>query len=75
MDAADRRYRAALRLTDAGRDVARQIDELCAQWVELGSTGLPEADREAFYRALEIIAGNLQGAVSQGKVFSMTGEG
>ncbi|MGN1020725.1 MAG: MarR family winged helix-turn-helix transcriptional regulator [Aristaeellaceae bacterium] len=75
VEGADRRYRAALRLTEAGQDIARRIDGLCAQWVELGSTGLPEADREAFYRALELIAGNLQEAVSQGKVFSMTGEG
>ena len=75
VEAADRRYRAALHLTEDGQAIARRIDCLIARWVELGSTGVPEEDRAAFYRALEIIAGNLHEAVSRGKGFSLTGEG
>lgn len=75
VEASDRRYRAALHLTEDGQAIARRIDCLIARWVELGSTGVPEEDRAAFYRALEIIAGNLHEAVSRGKGFSLTGEG
>ncbi|MGN0971882.1 MAG: MarR family winged helix-turn-helix transcriptional regulator [Aristaeellaceae bacterium] len=70
----DRKYRAALRLTEAGLAIAQRIDRLIAQWVETGSEGLSEEDRTAFYRALEIIAGNLQGAVSQGRGFAPSSE-
>ena len=75
VEASDRRYRASLRLTEAGQAIALRIDHLIAQWVELGSAGLPEEDRAAFYRALEIIAGNLHEAVCRGRGFSLTGEG
>ncbi|MGN0747012.1 MAG: MarR family winged helix-turn-helix transcriptional regulator [Aristaeellaceae bacterium] len=74
VEATDRKYRAALRLTQAGLAIARQIDSLIAQWVERGSEGLSEEDRTAFYRALEIIAGNLQGAVSQDRGFTPPAE-
>ena len=75
VEASDRRYRASLRLTGAGQAIALRIDHLIAHWVELGSAGLPEEDRAAFYRALEIIAGNLHEAVCRGRGFSLTGEG
>ena len=75
VEASDRRYRASLRLTEAGQAIALRIDHLIAHWVELGSAGLPEEDRAAFYRALEIIAGNLHEAVCRGRGFSLTGEG
>lgn len=55
-----KRYRAAMRLSEKGLDVAAKVDELVASWVEAGGAGLTEAERSAFYHALEIISRNLR---------------
>jgi len=56
----DKKYRALLFLTEEGGRIAREVDELIEQWVSFGSSGLTEKDRAAFYRALDVIAGNLK---------------
>lgn len=56
----EKKYRAALRLTEKGEEVARRVDGLIEQWVAFGGAGLSDSDREAFYRALELISNNLK---------------
>ena len=56
----EKRYRAALRLTEKGEEVARRVEGLIEQWVAFGGAGLSDSDREAFYRALELISNNLK---------------
>ena len=56
----EKRYRAALRLTEKGMEIAKRVDELIEQWVTFGGAGLSDSDREAFYRALELISNNLK---------------
>ena len=53
-------YRAALKLSEAGRKMAEQFDTRIAQWVCAGGDGLQEEDREGFYRSLRLIANNLR---------------
>ncbi len=53
-------YRVLLSLTDAGRDVACQINVKAQAAVERASYGLPAEKREIFYESLELITGNLQ---------------
>lgn len=53
-------YRALLKLTDAGREAARQIGTRAELAVELGGQGLTPEHREIFYNALEQIVANLQ---------------
>ena len=56
----EKKYRAALRLTEKGMEIAKKVDELIEQWVAFGGAGLSDSDREAFYRALELISNNLK---------------
>ena len=56
----EKKYRANLQLTEAGQQVAGQMEGLIEQWVGLGGSGLTEQERDTFYRALELIAGNLR---------------
>ena len=53
-------YRAPLRLTEAGLDIARQMDPLIESWVTVGGEGLTDEERETFYRSLSHIASNLR---------------
>ena len=61
-----KKYRAPLCLTHKGRQTARQIDSLVAQWVSVGGDGLSEEERTAFYATLEKIAANLKQQVEKG---------
>ena len=61
----EKRYRAALSLTDEGTQVAEQLDGLICQWVGVGGDGLSDEERAAFYRALELIADNLRRNIEQ----------
>ena len=56
----EKKYRALLQLTEKGLAVARQVDQLIAQWVGFGGDGLSDEDRAVFYRCLEQISGNLK---------------
>ena len=53
-------YRARVKLTEKGMEVARHINERAHVAVEMGGNGLSEAQRENLYDALEIIVNNLQ---------------
>ena len=55
-----KRYRAPMRLSEKGLAVAEKVDALVAAWVEAGGEGLSEAERAAFYHALELISRNLR---------------
>lgn len=61
-----KKYRAPLLLTEKGRQTAREIDSLVAQWVSIGGDGLTEEERGAFYATLEKIASNLKNKVEKG---------
>ena len=55
-----RRYRAKLRLTEAGRSAAERMTGKIRQAVQRGGRGLTDGQREDFYRALGVIARNLE---------------
>ena len=62
---AGKNYRAPLRLTEAGRDIARQMDPLIESWVTVGGEGMTEEQRAAFYDSLSLIASNLRTKLQQ----------
>ena len=53
-------YRAKLILTEEGSRAAEHVRKRAAVAVELAGSGLSDADRETFYRALALITENLQ---------------
>ena len=53
-------YRAKLLLTPTGRQAAEHVRGRAAVAVELAGAGLSDADRDTFYRSLELITENLQ---------------
>ena len=53
-------YRALLRLTEPGREVAQHINGRAEAAVEQASLGLSDENRRIFYEALELITNNLQ---------------
>lgn len=53
-------YRALLRLTPAGKQLADQFDDLIADWVSAGGSGLTDQERRDFYHGLSLIANNLR---------------
>ena len=60
------RYRAALFLTQQGQAAAEAVVEKARLAVELAGTGIEETEREAFYRVLAIISGNLHKLCREG---------
>lgn len=52
-------YRAPLHLSQAGMEIARQMDPVIKSWVAAGGEGLTEEQREIFYRSLSQISNNL----------------
>lgn len=56
----DKKYRAALTLTETGKEAAEQIDGLIYQWVGFGGDGISDAERDTFYHVLEHISNNLR---------------
>ena len=55
-----KKYRAVVQLTEAGFQVAQQMDGLIEDWVTVGGAGLTDEERADFYRVLEKIAVNLK---------------
>lgn len=53
-------YRAALKLTDLGQDTANHVKERAQCAVAKAGEGLDDAQREALYKALDLLAANLQ---------------
>ena len=62
-----RRYRAPVTLTDAGREVTHQMDRKILGAVRQGAQGYTAEERDTFYRVLLQIAENLQGAAASGE--------
>ncbi len=60
----ENKYRVPIRLTEAGYQAAQTVRLRAQQAAEIGGKGMSETQREAFYSALELIAGNLQ-AISE----------
>lgn len=56
----EKKYRALIKLTPRGGEIAQKVDGLIGQWVGFGGSGISEEDRNTFYRVLETIAGNLE---------------
>ena len=55
-----KRYRAHIILSQKGRELGEKVNELIAEWVEMGGEGLSAEERAAFYHGLEVISRNLQ---------------
>lgn len=53
-------YRAKLVLTTEGKKAAQHVQQRAALAVELAGSGMTDAEREVFYRCLELITSNLQ---------------
>lgn len=60
IDSKGNAYRAIWMLTDEGIKIAKRIDGLIAEWVEIGGAGLTEEERASFYQTLGRIAANLR---------------
>lgn len=56
----EKKYRAIIKLTQQGEEIARKVNGLIDQWVGFGGSGISDEDRAVFYRVLETIAGNLE---------------
>lgn len=67
VEAGEKKYRAQLKLTKQGEELAGQIDELIEQWVGLGGDGLSEEERASFYSSLELISSNLRDKLNKEK--------
>lgn len=59
-------YRAKLLLTETGKQAAEHVRERAAVAVELAGAGLSDAERDSFYRALELITRNLKALCKSG---------
>ena len=59
-------YRAKIKLTDEGKNVAKAITERAALAVELAGKGLTDENRDVFYSSLEIIMNNLRDISKKG---------
>lgn len=53
-------YRAAICLTDEGKEAAEHVQHRAMIAVDMAGQGLTEDERETFYRALDIISENLR---------------
>lgn len=60
------RYRVPLILTEAGRNAAKNVNEVAAQAVEQAGMGLTDVQRDVFYHVLGHIAGNLHNISREG---------
>lgn len=59
-------YRAALHLTEAGKQIAEQVNRKVALAVSRAGKGLTEADRSVLYGSLELISANLKKISQEG---------
>ena len=59
-------YGGKVVLTEAGRQATRQVRERASRAVEEAGRDLTPAEREAFYKALESITGNLRRLTCEG---------
>ena len=61
----EKHYRAPLRLTEAGLDIAQQMVPLIESWVSVGGEGMTEEQRAAVYDSLSLISSNLRTNLEQ----------
>ena len=54
------RYRAPIRLTEEGKDLAAEIRQKATAALQAAGEGLSEEMRQNMYQALDIIAGNMK---------------
>lgn len=65
-DPGGKRYRASLTLTDKGREVTKNVNDLVYLAVSQAGSGYDAEKRETFIRVLNLIAGNLQTICREG---------
>jgi len=63
--AGEKKYRANIRLTEQGLEIAQKLDGLIGQWVGFGGDGLTDEERTVFYRALGKISSNLKDGIER----------
>ena len=61
-----KRYRSMLRLSEKGREIARNVSDLVFVAVSKASEGYDSETRQTFVRVLTLIAGNLQEICREG---------
>ena len=59
LSGAEKNYRAPLKLSAAGQEVAQKMEPVILSWVAVGGDGLTEEQRTAFYDSLKLISSNL----------------
>ncbi len=64
--AGDNLYRAAIVLTDKGREIAEYVAHRATAAVEAAGKGLGENERAIFYKALDLISSNLREICKKG---------
>lgn len=57
--AAGKKYRAELTLTEKGKEVAAKVQELISSIVELANRGLGDEETDSMYHCLNVISDNL----------------
>lgn len=67
VESGEKKYRAPLKLTEKGIELAKQMDDLIEQWVDCGGEGLTEEERRSFYYSLDLISSNLRENLSKDK--------
>lgn len=55
-----KKYRSVIKLTDAGKAIAKEVERKINDALNAGGTGLSEEERKKFYSTLSLIAGNLE---------------
>lgn len=60
-----KKYRSLITLTEKGKELAQNVNQLIDQWVGFGGDGLSDEEREAFYYALDVIACNLGSKIKE----------
>lgn len=70
----DKLYRAPLKLTPNGSEIAAEISDIVEEVVVTAGCGLSDSDRETFYHSLNLITENLQRLTREG-VASIAGKG
>lgn len=60
VETGEKKYRAQIKLTAKGEQLASQIDGIIEQWVGFGGDGLTEEERNSFYHVLDLISSNLR---------------
>lgn len=73
-DPEGKRYRAALKLTEKGLEVARNVNRLVYLAVSKASEGYDGETQQVFVRVLNLVAGNLQNICKEGLLENIINE-